>query len=343
MKTASAFALLALAAGTALGTSAAQAAGDLNLICSADVVICEQMKGDFEKEHDIKVNMVRLSSGETYAKIRAEARNPKTDVWWAGTGDPHLQAASDGLTEEYKSPMLDQLHTWAQSQAESSGYRTVGVYAGALGWGYNTDIFARKGLAEPTCWSSLLAPELKGEIQMANPNSSGTAYTALATLVQIMGEDRAFDYLKSLNANVSQYTKSGSAPVKAAARGETGLGIVFMHDAVSMVSEGFPVKVVAPCEGTGYEIGSMSIVKGARNMENAKIWYDWALKPEVQSRMKEAKSFQLPSNKNAEVPEEAPRFEQIKLIDYDFTTFGSSETRKALLERWDREVGAIAQ
>ena len=150
-------------------------------------------------------------------------------------------------------------------------------------------------------------------------------------------------YLKSLNANVSQYTKSGSAPVKAAARGETGLGIVFMHDAVSMVSEGFPVKVVAPCEGTGYEIGSMSIVKGARNMENAKIWYDWALKPEVQSRMKEAKSFQLPSNKNAEVPEEAPRFEQIKLIDYDFTTFGSSETRKALLERWDREVGAIAQ
>ncbi|MGY4750152.1 ABC transporter substrate-binding protein [Pannonibacter sp. Q-1] len=343
MKTASAFTLLALAASTALGTSAAQAAGDLNLICSADVVICEQMKGDFEKEHDIKVNMVRLSSGETYAKIRAEARNPKTDVWWAGTGDPHLQAASDGLTEEYKSPMLDQLHTWAQSQAESSGYRTVGVYAGALGWGYNTDIFARKGLAEPTCWSSLLAPELKGEIQMANPNSSGTAYTALATLVQIMGEDRAFDYLKSLNANVSQYTKSGSAPVKAAARGETGLGIVFMHDAVSMVSEGFPVKVVAPCEGTGYEIGSMSIVKGARNMENAKIWYDWALKPEVQSRMKEAKSFQLPSNKNAEVPEEAPRFEQIKLIDYDFTTFGSSETRKALLERWDREVGAIAQ
>ena len=343
MKTASAFTLLALAAGTALGTGAAQAAGDLNLICSADVVICEQMKGDFEKEHDIKVNMVRLSSGETYAKIRAEARNPKTDVWWAGTGDPHLQAASDGLTEEYKSPMLDQLHTWAQSQAESSGYRTVGVYAGALGWGYNTDIFARKGLAEPTCWSSLLAPELKGEIQMANPNSSGTAYTALATLVQIMGEDRAFDYLKSLNANVSQYTKSGSAPVKAAARGETGLGIVFMHDAVSMVSEGFPVKVVAPCEGTGYEIGSMSIVKGARNMENAKIWYDWALKPEVQSRMKEAKSFQLPSNKNAEVPEEAPRFEQIKLIDYDFTTFGSSETRKALLERWDREVGAIAQ
>lgn len=331
-----------LFAGTSLAAGSAMAAGELNLICAADVVICEQMKGDFEKAHDIKVNMVRMSSGEAYAKIRAEARNPKTDLWWAGTGDPHLQAASEGLSAEYKSPMLDQLQDWAKKQAESSGFKTVGVYAGALGWGYNTEIFKRKGYKEPTCWADLLAPELKGEIQIANPNSSGTAYTALASLVQIMGEDKAFDYLKSLNGNISQYTKSGSAPVKAAARGETGLGIVFMHDAVAQTAEGFPVKSIAPCEGTGYEIGSMSIVKGARNMENAKIWYDWSLKPEVQSRMKDAKSFQLPSNKSAEIPKEAPRFEDIKLIDYDFKTYGDSEKRKALLERWDREIGAVA-
>jgi iron(III) transport system substrate-binding protein len=304
-----------LFAAAALGAHEARAAGELNLICSADVVMCEQMQGDFEKSHDIKVNMVRLSSGETYAKVRAEARNPKTDIWWGGTGDPHMQAASENLTLEYTSPALDQLHDWAKKQAESSGYRTVGVYAGALGWGYNTDIFRDKGYKEPACWADLLLPELRGEIQIANPNSSGTAYTALASLVQIMGEDQAFDYLKKLNANVSQYTKSGSAPVKAAARGETGLGIVFMHDAVAQAAEGFPVKAVAPCEGTGYEIGSMSIIKGAKNLDNAKVWYDWALSPEVQSRMKDANSFQLPSNKTAEVTKEAPMYESIKLID----------------------------
>ena len=331
-----------LAACASLFAYSAQAAGELNLICSADVVICEQMTSQFQKEHDIKVNMVRLSSGETYAKIRAEARNPKTDIWWAGTGDPHLQAASEGLTQEYKSPMLSELNDWAVKQAESAGYRTVGVYAGALGWGYNTEIFEKKGLKEPKCWADLLDPSLKGEIQIANPNSSGTAYTALATLVQIMGEDEAFDYLKKLNANVSQYTKSGSAPVKAAARGETALGIVFMHDAVAQAVEGFPVKPGAPCEGTGYEIGSMSIVKGAKNLENAQTWYDWALKADVQSHMKGAKSFQLPSNKNAEIPKESPRFEDIKLIDYDFKTYGDPAKRKALLERWDHEVGAVA-
>lgn len=336
--------MAAIAAATTLSALPAYAAGKLNMICSADVVVCEQMTNLFEKQHpDIKVSMVRLSAGEAYARIRTEARNPRTDIWWAGTGDPHMQAADEGLTQVYKSPQLDQQQDWARKQAESAGYRTIGVYAGALGWGYNTKLVADKKLKAPACWADLLDPSYKGEIQMANPNSSGTAYNTLATLVQIMGEEKAFDYLKKLNANISQYTKSGSAPVKAAARGETTIGIVFMHDAVAMQVDGFPVKAVAPCEGTGYEIGSMSIVKGARNLASAKVWYDWALSAEAQSHMKDAKSFQLPSNKNAAISEYAPRFENIKLIDYDFKTYGDSAKRKALLSRWDKEIGASAQ
>lgn len=336
--------MAAIAAATTLSALPACAAGKLNMICSADVVVCEQMTNLFEKQHpDIKVSMVRLSAGEAYARIRTEARNPRTDIWWAGTGDPHMQAADEGLTQVYKSPLLDQQQDWARKQAESAGYRTIGVYAGALGWGYNTKLVADKKLKAPACWADLLDPSFKGEIQMANPNSSGTAYNTLATLVQIMGEEKAFDYLKKLNANISQYTKSGSAPVKAAARGETTIGIVFMHDAVAMQVDGFPIKAVAPCEGTGYEIGSMSIVKGARNLASAKVWYDWALSAEAQSHMKDAKSFQLPSNKNAAISEYAPRFENIKLIDYDFKTYGDSAKRKALLSRWDKEIGASAQ
>lgn len=329
-----------LGAASTFAFAAAAQAQELNLICSADVVICELLVEEFEKAHDIDVNMVRLSSGEAYAKIRAEGRNPQTDLWWGGTGDPHLQAASDGLTAEYQSPMLAELQDWAVRQAELSGYKTVGVYSGALGWGYNTEILATKGITPPKCWADLLDPALAGEIQIADPNSSGTAYTTLATLVQLMGEDEAFDFLKKMDANVSQYTKSGSAPVKAAARGETGLGIVFMHDAVAQAEEGFPVAVVAPCEGTGYEIGSMSLVEGAVNEAEAKVFYDWVLGADVQSLMPEAGSFQIPSNANATPPEAAPDLDQIKLIDYDFAQYGDSARRSGLLARWDAEVGA---
>jgi iron(III) transport system substrate-binding protein len=338
----SSFAFAAVAATILLG-GPVQAQGDLTLYCSPQIEWCEAMITAFQKETGITVAMTRKSSGETYAQVKAEASNPKGDVWWGGTGDPHLQAAEEGLTEEYKSPVLDQLHDWAKKQAEQSGYKTVGVYAGALGFGYNTELLAQKGLPEPKCWADLTKPEYKGEIQVANPNSSGTAYTALATFVQMWGEDKAFEYLKALNANVNQYTKSGSAPIKAAAQGETTVGITFLHDVVTQIVSGAPIKAVSPCEGTGYEIGSMSIIKGARNLDSAKKWYDWALSPAAQGLAVQAQAYQVPSNKDSPVPPEAPKFSEIKLIDYDFAKYGSSDERTRLLAKWDAEIGAQAQ
>jgi iron(III) transport system substrate-binding protein len=70
----------------------------------------------FERETGIKVAMTRKSSGETYAQVKAEAANPRGDIWWGGTGDPHLQAAEEDLTQEYKSPKLPELNDWAMRQ-----------------------------------------------------------------------------------------------------------------------------------------------------------------------------------------------------------------------------------
>ncbi|HAW16861.1 MAG TPA: iron ABC transporter substrate-binding protein, partial [Oceanospirillaceae bacterium] len=53
----------------------------------------------------------------------------------------------------------------------------------------------------PTCWADLLDPSFDGHVQMANPNSSGTAYTTLATIVQLFGEDKGFEFMAGLHAN----------------------------------------------------------------------------------------------------------------------------------------------
>jgi len=201
---------------------------------------------------------------------------------------------------------------------------------------------AKKNIPAPKCWSDLTKPAFKDEIQVANPNSSGTSYTMLATLVQLMGEDKAFEYLKSLHKNINQYTKSGAAPARAAATGESLVGITFQHDAVVQAVGGAPVAIVSPCEGTGYEIGSMSIIKGAKNMENAKKWYDWALSVDAQGIGPNAKvSYQVPSNKGAATPPQAPRLADIKLINYDFAKYGSSAERTRLLTKWDKEVSTL--
>jgi iron(III) transport system substrate-binding protein len=107
---------------------------------------------------------------------------------------------------------------------------------------------------------------------------------------------------------------------------------------VLLASKGLPLKIVAPCEGTGYEVGAVSIVNGAKNLTDAKKWVEFSLRADIQSRGPETGSFQVPSNMNAQVAPQSPTLSSIKLIDYDFATYGSSDTRKRLLARWDEEV-----
>src|SRR5712692_5910520 len=181
------------AAVVALMPGAASATGDLVVYCTVQEEWCRAMVNAFQRETGITVAMTRRSSGETYAQVKAEASNPRGDIWWGGTGDPHMQAAEEGLTIDYQSPNMAQLHPWAVHQWEQAKHRAIGVYAGALGYGYNTELLKKKGGAEPKCWADLLDPRFKDEVQVADPNSSGTSYTMLATMVQLMGEEKGFD------------------------------------------------------------------------------------------------------------------------------------------------------
>ena len=333
--------LIAALAALATTPALAQDAGQINVLCSVQAEWCNMIQTVFAKSTGIKVNMSLKGSGEALAQLIAERANPKTDVWFGGTGDPHLQAAEQDLSLEYKSPSLPQLHTWAQQQATQSKYRTVGIYSGPLGFGYNTELMAKKKLKVPQTWADLLNPALKGEIQVANPASSGTAYTMVATLVQMMGEEKAFDYMKALHKNISQYTRSGTGPIKAVARGESTVSISFVHDGPGEAMQGFPVATITPSDGTGAEIGSMSLIKGARNLDAAKKFYEWALTPQAQQFGAASRQFQLPSNKATPVDPRVPDFKKIKFIDYDYAKYGASAERRRLIGKWEKEVNSL--
>ncbi|MFM7531676.1 MAG: ABC transporter substrate-binding protein [Rubrivivax sp.] len=329
----------AAAAAAALPAPAlAQDKGSLNLLCSVELEWCAAMSGAFEKETGIKVNMVRKSSGEVLAQLTAERANPKTDVWFGGTGDPHLQAAEQDLTLAHQSPLLARQRDWAQRLAQAAGNRSVGVYLGPLGLAYNPEVLARRKIAPPRCWKDLLRPEFKGELQNSNPNSSGTAYTAIATFVQLFGEEAAFDYMKALHRHTTEYNRSGAGPVKNAARGETGVAIGFLALAAGEIKQGLPLKTVVPCEGTGYEIGAMSLVKGARNLDNARRFYEWSLTAPAQQLAASTGSFTVPSNQDTPLHPLTPPVAEMKFITYDLKKFGSKEERTRLIARWDREV-----
>ena len=274
--------LFPLALGLLGAGNAFAQAPQLTALCSTDQTWCELAAKEFQAATGIKVLQVRKATGEALAQLRAEAANPKTDLWWGGTGDPYLQAAEAGLLEAYRPAYLNDLHGWAVRQYAMSGNMVGGFYTSAIGFGWNEDVLKKRKLAAPRCWSDLLNPAYKGEIETSHPASSGTGYTILAGLVQMMGEEPAFDYLKKLHRNVTQYTRSGTAQAKSVAKGEVGIGVSFIFGFDKWRHDKYPVKTVAPCEGTGYEVGGIAIVKGARNKEAAQRFIEFCLRPEQQ-------------------------------------------------------------
>ncbi|MCI7479124.1 ABC transporter substrate-binding protein [[Pasteurella] aerogenes] len=337
---------ISLAISTALLTAGlvfsaqANAKGRLVMYCSATNEMCEAEANAFGEKHDVKVSFIRNGSGSTFAKIEAEKNNPQADVWYGGTLDPQSQAGELGLLEAYRSPNVDQLVERFQDPAKVKGNLSSAIYMGILGFGVNTERLKKLGITEiPKCWKDLTDPRLKGEIQIADPQSSGTAYTAIATFVQLWGEDEAFNYFKQLHPNISQYTKSGIAPSRNTARGETTIGIGFLHDYAMEKQQGAQMELIVPCEGTGYELGGVSILKGARNMENAKLFVDWALSKEGQEvAWKKGNSLQTLTNTTAEQSPSAFDPTKLNLIDYDFEKFGAADERKRLISKWVDEI-----
>ena len=313
--------------------------GELVVLAGPQEDWAQAMVAAFQKKYGIRTTYVRMSSGEALARLQAEAGSPSFDVWWGGPNEGQMAAYKEGLIEPYAPPRAAQIPTELK---DPKGIWT-GIYVGALGFCSNRELLDQLGLKPPTSWDDLLNPKLKNGIAVADPRTSGTAYTFLYTQVVLRGEEAAFDYLKKVDQNIFQYTKSGSAPGRMAAAGEVPVAIIFSHDCVKFREEtGVDLAVSFPKEGTGFEIGAEALIKGAKHPKAAKLWMDWALSPEAQAIAATVKSYQVPSNPNTVVPEKAISLDQVKLIQYDHAKSG--ELRAKLSERFGEEVreGAAA-
>ncbi len=324
-----------------LAPGAARAQGTLNMLCAPQAEWCEAIAAAFTRDTGVRVNMTRKSTGEILAQVQAESANPRTDVWFGGSSEAHITAAQRNLLAPYASPNMAALHLWARRAHEQSGGTCVGVSSGAIGITYNSELLARRGLEPPRSWAALLEPQWRGEIQLPNPNSSGTAYTIIAGLIQLWDEDRAFAYLRRLHANVNAYTRSGAAPMQAVARGETMLAPSFDMETTTMREQGFPIRIAYPEEGTSYEVACLSIIRGARNMTQARRFVDWYLTPAAMDVMLRANQFHVPAHPGATSDPRIADLSRINLVDSDFARFGDPATRRRILERWDREIGSL--
>jgi iron(III) transport system substrate-binding protein len=310
-------------------------AGELLILGSPEEQYVRGMARAFQLETGITTNFVRLSSGQALDAIRADAAAPKYSLWWGGPSDLYITAAGEGLLEPYRPRGSGKIpHQYKDAEGDWTG-----VYVGALGFAVNTRVLAEKGLPEPASWSDLTNPIYRGQISVAHPATSGTAFTMLSTIVQLNNRDmdRGFAYIEALGKNVRNFERSGAEPARIAGRGDAAIAIAFSHDIVATIEGGATnLKLVFPQEGTGFEIGGMALLKGAPNPTAAKRFMDWALTERAQELGPLFAAYQIPTNPDAKVPKQSVRLSAIKTIDYDFEWAG--EHRTALVERFNTSI-----
>lgn len=286
----------------------------------------------FENRTGIRVEIVRKSTGVMLSLLRLERQRPIADVLFGGPADAYVLGAEEGFFEKYISPERSNI----PSGYVDEGGAWSGVYLGSIGFAVNKKRLKDLGVATPTSWHDLVSSRLRGEISMANPVSSGTGYTVLATIAQLMGEDRGFEYLEALDANVGAYTSSGAMPGKLVGLGQVAVGLLFSHDILTFRQQGYDVDLVFPKEGTGYEIGGIAIVKGARHPAEARKFVDFMLSVDGQNLYAAMGEFRLPTNRLAAIPRGAVPLDEIKVAAYDVTW--AAAHKRALLERWNTIV-----
>lgn len=303
--------------------------------CLFDPDKLEVLFQTFKAQTGVDVTCLDMSSGEALERIRAESANPQGDVLFGTTNLSHVNLAADGLTEPYEGVGWNELPDGAIKDPD--GYWT-GFYYGVIGFACSPERLAELSAECPTSWQDLLDPVFAGEIVIASPAASGTAYTTLTGLAQLYGEDGAFEFWQQMDANVAQYTESGSAPGRLAAAGEYAVGISFAHDIQVQQDNGLDVILNFPSEGTPFEIGGISIIAGAKNEAAARAWVDYVFSPAFQ-RYHNDVAHRIPVVEGVQLSEGNYGLEDVKLVDgYDPTQWAAERDR--LIERWQEEIGS---
>ncbi|MFB9966306.1 ABC transporter substrate-binding protein [Sinosporangium siamense] len=313
-------------------------AGDtagVTIACGGQEQWCSVMTSHFTKATGIPADFVRLSSGEALARIKAGRNKPEFDVWHGGPADAYVAAAAQKLLAPYRSPNAAEIKPEWKDPAGA----WTGVYVGVLAFCNNTEVLAGKRMTPIRSWRELTDPRLRSNVAIAHPTTSGTGYTALWSHVELNGgaKDAALGYMRRLHPNVLQYNKTGSSAAQQAATGEVAVGIVFAHDCVAVHEEGYTnLHVSYPEEGTGYEVGGVAVVAGARNSTGARKYVDWALTAEAQELGPTARVYSLPTNPRARIGNKLRDMSKVKRVDYDIAEAGAEKI--ALSRRFDIEI-----
>jgi len=292
----------------------------------------------FAKETGIKLESINISTGEIYARLKVEKARPQADVWHSVRAELLDKAKEEELIAPYKP-------TNAQYVLPQYAYANEPTFTGTTMYplviGYNINMLKKMGLEPPKSYQDLLNPRWKDQIVMPHPAASGTGYAFLVTMLQLYREKgetgiqskRGWEYLVKLNNNMSQYTRSGSAPAKLVATGEFPICITFYDRVFQLAGEGYPIAFTTPTP-TFAEASCSAIVARAPNMDGAKKFMEFILSKKAQELAVTLGNYSV--RPDVPPPKGAVPLKEMKIFEDDYKW--GSQFKKELLNEFNAKV-----
>lgn len=216
-----------------------------------------------KKFPELEIVIQSLGTGQLLSKLQAEGKNSDCDIFYdleVVNAEIILNANPDLFVDlsGYDFSVYDSSVTGYTSRHHK--YAVNGKTAGAFL--VNTKVLEAKGLEIPKTYDDMLKPEYKGLISMPSPKSSGTGYSYYNGMITILGEKAGLQYFESLNPNIKEYTTSGSAPAKAAVRGDVAIAYGLLWQCVNYANDNEGMIVVVPDQGLAFDLFTMGIISG---------------------------------------------------------------------------------
>jgi len=241
----------------------------------------------FEAAYGVDVQVISAGTGECVTRINAEKENPQADVLHGGM-NLGIYVQNPDLWEAYTSPN-EKLINEAYRQNPEIPYFTNYQLSGSGAIILNNKLIEELGLTgKINGYADLLNPALKGKIASGDPTKSSSAWAEITNMLLVMGDkpydDKAWEYVTAFVAQLDGIELSSSSAIyKGVAEGEYAVGVSYEDPCMKLVEDGAPVTVIYPEEGSVWLPGGSAIVKGAKNMEQAKAFIDFLISDQCQS------------------------------------------------------------
>lgn len=300
-------------------------ANDVVIYTAHHADIVNELIPMFEEKTGLTTNVVRAGSGEIIQRVKAEKERPLGDIIWSIGGEA-LEANSD-LLQSYTPKEHDKLNSKFMIGTNWLPYTGIPMVIIV-----NTDLLDEDEY--PTEWGSLVDPKWKGRFIYAGADVSGSAYTQLANIISIYGEEEGWPLVEKMMANATIAPSSGQVP-RGVADGEYAVGFTLEEAANRYVMGDANVDIVYPEDGVPAIPDGSAMIKNSPNPENAQKFLDFILSKEAQEFLVE-KMQRRSVRTDVAPPGGLPKLSNLNFSDYDMGW--AAENRNEIITKWQRII-----